>query len=72
MFVQPFLSAVPSGVLDMTTTFALLFGGMAVVLGLCVFGLVAATRLQDIWWEQSTDKKAPYRLAPAFQFPGAM
>ena len=28
MFVQPLLSVVPSGVLDMTTNFALLFGGM--------------------------------------------
>lgn len=69
MFVPPLLSVVPSDVLDMTTNLALLFVGMAMVLGLCVLGLVIATLVQDPWWKKRTKKKAPYPLAPAFQFP---
>ena len=68
MFAPPLFSAVPSGVLDMTTDFTPLFIGLVVTLGLCVLGLVAAIGVPDTW---RTDKKVPDQPARAPQFPRA-
>jgi len=58
MVLQPLLlSAVPSGVLDMTADFAPLLVGMWVALGLSVLGLAVATALHDTWWTQRKAKK---------------
>ncbi|HEV8718590.1 MAG TPA: hypothetical protein VGX03_37955 [Candidatus Binatia bacterium] len=45
----PLLSAIPSGVLDMTADFAPLFVGLVVGLGICVLGLVFAIGVHDTW-----------------------
>jgi len=68
MFAQPLLSAVPSGVLDMTTDFTPLFVGLVVTLGVCVLGLVAAIGVHDTW---QTEKKATHPSAPTPHFPKA-
>jgi len=68
MFAQPLFSAVPSGVLDMTTDFTPLFIGLVVTLGSCVLGLVAAVGVPDTW---RTEKKVPAQPARALQFPKA-
>jgi hypothetical protein len=66
MFAQPLFSAVPSGVLDMTTDFTPLFIGLVVTLGICVLGLVAAVGVPDTW---RAEKKVPDQPARASQFP---
>ncbi|HJY80115.1 MAG TPA: hypothetical protein VKK81_03420 [Candidatus Binatia bacterium] len=68
MFAQPLFSAVPSGVLDMTTDFTPLFLGLVVTLGICVLGLVAAIGVPETW---RTDKKVPDQPGRAPQFPRA-
>jgi len=68
MFAQSFFSALPSGVLDMTTDFAPLFVGLIVTLGICVLGLVATIGLHDM---RRTEKKVTRPSVPAFQFPKA-
>ncbi|MBI3797507.1 MAG: hypothetical protein HY268_11160 [Deltaproteobacteria bacterium] len=68
MFVHPFFSALPSGVLDMTADFTPLFVGLIVTLGLCVLGLVAAIGRQDTG---RTEKKMPAQAARAPQLPKA-
>ena len=72
MFVHPpLLSAVPSGVLDMTAGFAPLFVGMVLGLGLCVLGLAFAIGVYDTWWEKRKEKKAPPQPVPVPHFPNA-
>jgi hypothetical protein len=65
MFAQsPLLSAIPSGVLDMTADFAPLFVGMVVGLGLCVLGLAFAIGVHDTWWTERMAKKTADHPAP--------
>lgn len=72
MFVQsPLLSAVPSGVLDMTADFAPLFVGMVVGLGLCVLGLAFAIGVYDTRWTQRTAKRTAERPSPFPDSPEA-
>ncbi len=72
MVLQPLLlSAVPSGVLDMTAGFAPLFVGLVVVLGLCVLGLVAAIGVHDSWWEKRKAKKVTAPQTPWSDLPKA-
>jgi len=53
----PLLSAVPSGVLDMTADFAPLFVGMVVGIGLCVLALAFTIGVHDTWWTQRKARK---------------
>jgi len=71
MFMSPLLSAIPSGVLDMTADFTPLFVGMVVMLGVCVLGLAFAIGVHDTRWAQRTGKKDSAQSAPAPQFPKA-
>lgn len=71
MFAQPLFSAVPSGVLDMTTDFTPLFVGLVVTLGICVLGLVATLGIHDTWWAKRRAKQVPAPSAPALHFPKA-
>ncbi len=45
----PLLSAVPSGVVDMTADFAPLFVGMVVGIGLCILALAFTIGVHDTW-----------------------
>jgi len=67
----PLLSAVPSGVVDMTTDFAPLFVGMVVGLGFCVLGLVVAIGIHDTWWDKGKETKAPDQPVPTPHVPKA-
>ncbi len=58
------LSAVPSGVLDMTADFAPLFIGMVVGLGLCVLGLAFTIGVHDTRKAQHEAEKAAASPAP--------
>ncbi len=67
MVLQPLLlSAVPSGVLDMTADFAPLFVGLVVAMGLCVLALAFTIGVHDTREAQRTAKQviAP---EPAFR-----
>ncbi|HJY82407.1 MAG TPA: hypothetical protein VKK81_15170 [Candidatus Binatia bacterium] len=44
----PLLSAVPSGVVDMTADFAPLFVGMVIGIGLCVLALAFMIGVHDV------------------------
>ena len=68
MFGQPFLAAVPNGVLDMTADFTPLLVGLIVMLGLCILGIVAAIGVHDI---SRTEKKEPAQPAHTPEFPEA-
>ncbi|MBI3302211.1 MAG: hypothetical protein HYZ72_09085 [Deltaproteobacteria bacterium] len=57
------LSAVPSGVLDMTADFAPLFIGMVVGLGLCVLGLAFTIGVHDTRKAQRKAQQATDGLA---------
>jgi hypothetical protein len=70
-FTPPLLSVVPSGVLDMTADFTLLFVGMVVGLGLCVLGLVFAIGVHDTWWTQRMAKRPINHPFPAPHLPDA-
>jgi hypothetical protein len=66
MVLQPLLlSAVPSGVLNMTADFAPLLVSMWVVLGLSVLGLAVALALQDTREAKRTAKQVT-ELEPSF------
>lgn len=72
MVLQPLLlSAVPSGVLDMTADFAPLFVGLVVVLGLCVLGLAFTIGVHDTRWTQRKAKKITAPQAPWPDLPKA-
>jgi len=71
MFAQPLLSAVPSGVLDMTTDFTPLFVGLVMTLGLCVLGLVAAIGVYDTWWAKRPEQNAAHRPVATPHLPKA-
>jgi hypothetical protein len=67
----PLLSAVPSGMLDMTADFAPLFVGLVVGLGICVLGLTFAIGVHDSWWEKRKEKQAPHQPVPTPHLPKA-
>ena len=72
MVLQPLLlSAVLSGVLDMTADFAPLFVGLVVVLGLGVLALAFAIGVHDTWWTQRKVRKATNRPASWSDLPQA-
>jgi hypothetical protein len=71
MFMSPLLSAIPSGVLDMTADFTPLFVGMVVVLGVCVLGLACAVGGHDTRWTRRTEQKDSAQPAAVPQFPEA-
>ena len=71
MFMSPLLSAIPSGVLDMTADFAPLYVGMVIVLGVCVLGLAFAIGGHDTRWTQRPGKKDSAQPAPVPRFPEA-
>jgi len=72
MVLQPLLlSAVPSGVLDVTADFAPLFVGLVVVLGLGVLALAFAIGVHDTSWTQRKAKKITASQAPAPDLPEA-
>ncbi len=72
MVLQPLLlSAVPSGVLDVTADFAPLFVGLVVVLGLGVLALAFAIGVHDTRWTQRKAKKITASQAPAPDLPEA-
>jgi hypothetical protein len=66
MVLQPLLlSAVPSGVLNMTADFAPLLVSMWIVLGLSVLGLAVALALHDTREAKRTAKQVT-ELEPSF------
>jgi hypothetical protein len=62
------LSAVPTGILDMTTDFAPLLMSMVVGLGLCVLGLAFAIGVHDT---REAQRKAAHTAAEPGPLPKA-
>jgi len=54
----PLLSAVPSGILDMTADFAPLFVGMVVGIGFCILALAFTIGVHDTWEAKRNAKHA--------------
>ena len=66
MFMPPpVLSAVPTGVVDMTYDFAPLFFGLVVGLCLCVLAFAFAIGMHDTWWPQREVANTIEHPAPA-------
>jgi len=64
----PLLSALPSGVLDMTTDFAPLFMGLVVGVGICILGLAFAIGVHDRWWDKRQEQPVVQQPVPAPHF----
>lgn len=72
MFVQPpALSAVPTGMVDLTYDFAPLFFGLVVGLCLCVLALAFAIGVHDARGLSRQSKQSPEYPAPASDLPDA-